>query len=119
MKIRNTFGLLFGIVGLGSAVLGSQVKETTDWLIYAKPYIWVFIICMLISVLLVHWNQVRRVTYPAVICIWAWLYEHRILNSEFSRDTYRVYKHLGKSYSRLFNSVQTAFDYYTTNISEV
>lgn len=119
MKIRNTVGLLFMVIGLGSAVIGSQVKETTDWLVQAKPFILVFIICMAISATLIHWNSIRRVTYPAVICLWAWLYEHRIWTTAFSRDTYRVYKYLGKSYSRLFDSVQSAFDYYLTNVAEV
>ena len=119
MKIRNTFGLLFMIIGLGSAVIGSQVNETTDWLVQAKPFIWVFFICAAISAILIHWNSVRRITYPAIICVWAWLYKHRIWTSAFSRDTYRVYKYLGKSYRRLFDSVQSAFDYYLNNVAEV
>ena len=119
MKIRNTLGLLFCIIGIGSGVLGSQVKESTEWFSQEKPYLLVFILCLAVSVILIHWNSIRRLTYPATICVWAWLYEHRILTSTFSRDTYRVYKHLGKSYSKLFYSVQSAFDYYLTNVAEV
>ena len=113
---RINIGLCFGIIALGSGVLASQMPESVDWLKQAAPFLWVFVIGMFISITLIWWNSIRRITYPAMICLWAWLYDHKVWDTAFSRDTYRVFKHLGKSYSKLYTTVQDAFDYYLSHV---
>lgn len=118
MNARKITSAIFGVVGFGSGLLASSVKETSDWFVYAKPFLIVFIICMAIALTLGFWNHIRRVTYPATVCIWAWLYKHKILITDFSRSTYLVYRKLGKSYERLYYTVQDAFDYYLSFVAE-
>ena len=56
-------------------------------------------------------NSVRRVTYPAAICVRAWLYAHGLAFSKFSSHTYLVFVYLDQSYSNLYSAVQAAFDH--------
>ena len=112
MKVRNIVSGILGFVSFTSALLSSGVKESADWFIYAKPFILFAIATALISFILYQWDAIRRISYPATVCLWAWLYEHGIINTQFGKDTYRVYRHLGKSYRRFYSRVQQAFDYY-------
>lgn len=112
MKVRTTISGVLGIISFSSALLSSGVKETADWFVYAKPFILFAIITGLISFIVYKWDSIRRVTYPATVCLWAWLYERGVIDTQFGKDTYRVYKHLGKSYRRFYTKVQQAFDYY-------
>lgn len=119
MKIREIVSGIFGIVSFTSALLSSGVKECADWFNYARPFILFAVVTGLIALVIHKWNSIRRVTYPAIVCLWAWLYEHGVIKSKFSEDTYRVYKHLGKSYRRFYTKVQQAFDYYLVASTEV
>lgn len=112
MKIRNTLSGILGLISFGSALISSGVKESADWFVYARPFILFALIVGLIALVLYKWNSIRRVTYPSMICAWSWLYEHGIIKTKFGADTYRVYKHFGRSYRKLFGKVQDAFDYY-------
>lgn len=112
MKIRDTFSAILGISAFTSALLSSGVKESADWFLYAKPFILFAIVTGLLSLIIHKWDFIRRFTYPAIICVYAWMYEHNLTNSEFSQHTYRVYAHLGKSYRKFYHKVQAAFDYY-------
>jgi hypothetical protein len=119
MKIRNTVSAIFGCVSFGSALLSSGVKECADWFQYAKPFILFAIVTGLISAIIYNWNSIRRVTYPAMICGWAWLYEHKFATSKFSKHTYKVYVYFGRSYKKFYSEVQKAFDYYLVKAAEV
>jgi len=111
-----------GIIGMISFVFvgfASGAKEDPNWLAIARPYLIIWAILLGIAIVLYNWNYVRRVTYPAIICIWAYLYEHQILTSEFAKHTYRVYSYFGKSYKRLYLKVQGAFDCYVENSANI
>lgn len=112
MKIRETVSGVLGFISFGSALISSGVKESADWFRYAWPFILFALITGLIALVLHKWNLIRRVTYPATVCLWAWLYEQGVIKSKFSEDTYRVYRHFGKSYRKFYSKVQDAFDYY-------
>ena len=119
MKLRNIVGTAFGCLSFSSAILASGVKETADWFQYAKPFLLFSLVTFIISLALCHWNSVRRVTYPAMICVRAWLYEHRLATSKFSEHTYKVYVYFGRSYKKFYTEVQDAFDYYLAHAAEV
>lgn len=112
MKIRNTLSGILGLISFGSALISSGVKESADWFIYARPYLTVAILTGIVALILYKWDLIRRVTYPATVCMNAWLYQYGFIHTEFGRATYRLYKHFGRSYRKLFGKVQDAFDYY-------
>ena len=112
MKIRNIISVVLGIISCGALFLATAVKDTADCLTYELPLTMVALVAAVIAVILYKWTAIRRVTYPALICVWAWLYEHKLAKSEFSRHTYKVYVFFGRSYSKLYDTVQDAFDQY-------
>lgn len=112
MKIRNIISVALGIISCVSLFLGSAVKDTADCLTYELPLMMVALVTGVTALVLYKWLAIRRITYPALICVWAWLYEHKLSKSEFSRHTYKVYVFFGRSYSKLYDTVQDAFDQY-------
>lgn len=108
---KNIAGIL-GMISLVAAGFASGAKECVNWLSIARPYLIICAVLLGLAVVFYNWNRIRRVTYPAVICLWAYLYKHKILKTAFARSTYRVYSYFGKSYKRLYLKVQDAFDYY-------
>ena len=100
------------MLSLVAAGFASGAKEGLNWLSVAKPYMIICVVTMTIAIVLYNLDNIRRVTYPAIICAWAYLYEHKILTSDFAKHTYRVYTYFGKSYRLLYLKVQSAFDYY-------
>lgn len=112
MKLRHVIGIILGIVSCGALFSASAVKDTADCFKYELPLLIVAIVTGIIAIVLYKWVAIRRVTYPALICMWAWLYEHKLAKSEFSCHTYKVYVFFGCSYSKLYDTVQDAFDHY-------
>lgn len=110
--MRKNIAIILGMLSFVAVGFASGAKEGLNWILAAKPYLIIWAITLVISVVLYNWENVRRVTYPAIICVWAYLYEHQILTSEFAEHTYRVYSYFGKSYKRLYLKVQGAFDRY-------
>ena len=108
---KNISGIL-GMISLVAAGFASGAKEDPNWLAIARPYLIIWVVLLGLAIVIYNWNHIRRVTYPAIICVWAYLYEHQILTSEFAEHTYRVYSYFGKSYKRLYLKVQGAFDRY-------
>jgi hypothetical protein len=112
MKLRNILSICLGIIAMGSAILASAIPDSVNSFKYEIPFYVVAIIAGVVALALHYWLVLRRITYPAVICMQAWLYEHHLSKSKFSCHTYRVYVVLGGSYKTLYNKVQGAFDQY-------
>lgn len=108
---KNISGILV-MISLVAAGFASGAKEDPNWLAIARPYLITWGVLLGLAIVIYNWNHIRRVTYPAIICVWAYLYEHKILTSDFAKHTYRVYSYFGKSYKRLYLKVQGAFDHY-------
>jgi len=116
-KTKKIITYILATVSLFSILLASGIKDIEGWEEIARPYFLVWFISLTIALIIVNINYIRRFTYPAIICLLAWLYDKKIIHTKFSKSTYRVYKYYGKSYSKLFAVVKNAFDYYI--ISEV
>lgn len=107
------------IVSFTAFILASGIKEVANWVDIARPYFAIGFSTLALALILSNIDNIRRYTYPSIVCLWAWLYEHKILRSTFSKSTYIVYKRYGKSYSVLFDSVQDAFDQYLVAVRKV
>ena len=60
--------------------------------------------------------SIRRITFPALICMRAWLYDHGLASSKFSNHTHRVFVYFDRSYRTLYSAVQSAFDHYAAEV---
>lgn len=109
---RKIIIYILGFIAFTSFIIASGVKEIANWEDVIRPFFVVGFVSTALALILYNWNSIRRVTYPAVICLWVWLHKKKIINSKFSLNTYRVYKHYGCSYKKLFLIVQLAFDEY-------
>lgn len=118
MKYRINASAILGMISFTSALISSGVKECAEWFTYAKPFLMFAVITGILAAIIYNWNYIRRFTYPCMICIRAWLYEHNLSASKFSRHTYKVYVHFGRSYKRFFFEVQDAFDQYLATVGE-
>lgn len=119
IQVRKLFSYISGAISLVAILLASGIKDTANWETIAAPFFWIWALSLCASLILYNWNSIRRITYPTIICIWAWAYEHKILSSTFSKHTYQVYVKLNKSYTKLYLVVQNAFDQYLAAYSGV
>lgn len=102
-------GILVSIA-IVSGLAVSGVPESADWWVIAKPFFCAWFISFSVALLINNFNYVRRVFYPAFVCLSAWLYKYRIIMTKFTRDTYRVYKMNSRSFRKLFGYTQDLFD---------
>lgn len=112
MKIKKITTYILGFISLASAFIASGIKEFVGWEDTARPFFIIWFVSLIIALVLVNIDNIRRYTYPSTICIMAWLHAHKVLNTTFSKSTYTLYKQVGKSYGKLFDVVQTAFEDY-------
>lgn len=117
--MRKTIAYILYFVGFAAFILASGIRDVANWLDIARPYFAVGSVTLAIALVISNIDNIRRFTYPSVVCLWAWLYEHKIWKTSFSKDTYLVYKSFGKSYSNLYYSVQDAFDRYLIAVRKV
>lgn len=106
---RFIAGIFIGISIL-SGIAVASIKESADWWITARPFFYVWFTASAIALLINNFNYVRRIMYPAFVCVSAWLYKYQIVKTKFTRDTYKVYKWKNKSYKKLFGYTQDLFD---------
>ena len=110
MKLRKCIMAISAITAVISGFAAANVKDGIDWWEYTRPFLAVWIIATLVVLFLHNINYVRRVFYPAFVCLSAWLYKYQIVMTKFTRDTYRVYKYNSKSFKKLFGYTQDLFD---------
>ena len=110
-------GILY-IVSLCSGILGSCIKDVANWWDIARPFYLIFAVTMLAALCLTYTNQIRRVSYPALVCACTWVYKHKILMIKFTRSAYMVYQANHCSYGRLFDYTQLLFDIYVEGLAE-
>jgi len=110
IKLKAIITYILVGISLTSILLASGIKEVANWWDIAKPFFAVWFIALVIALLIANINQIRRVTYPTLVCVSSWLYKHRFLTTKFTQNTYRLYKWKNKSYSDLYDYVQDLFD---------
>jgi len=101
--------ILLGI-SLTSAYLASGIPDVANWLDIAKPFFIISMATLLVALTLIYLNDIRRITYPGLVCVSSWLYKHKIIKTEFTKNTYLLYRWKNKSYRNLFEYVQNLFD---------
>lgn len=92
-----------------AAIIVSSVGEVDNWWQISKPWVWVFIISSLVGVITYNITEIRRYTYPSLVCILAWMYEHKLIATNFSYRSHIIYRKYN-SYARLFQTTQNLYD---------
>lgn len=101
-----------------SGFAAASVKDSVDWWQVTKPFLAVWIISTFLALTLTYINQIRRITYPVLVCVCAWAYKHKIIMTRFTRSSHRVFKMQHYSYKRLFEYTQDMFDIYLSAINQ-
>lgn len=110
LKIKRIITYVLVGISFTSIMLATGIKDVTNWWDIAKPFFIVWGITLVVALLIANINQIRRVTYPALVCVSSWAYEHRFVTTQFTHNTYKLYKWKNKSYSALYDYVQDLFD---------
>lgn len=110
MKIKTIITYMLAGVSITSIYLASGIKDIPNWWDHAKPLFTIWFISIIVGLVLVNFNYVRRVTYPAFVCLVSWAYKYQIIKTKFAHNTYLLYKWKGRSYKNLFTYVQDLFD---------
>lgn len=110
--LKKTITSVLYIISFTSVIIASGIKDANNWWNTARPYFIVWFVATVLAVCFSHFDQIRRVTYPALVCVSAWAYNHKIIKTKFTRNTHRVYKMNHSSYKNLFNYTQDIFDIY-------
>ena len=107
-SLRSITATAFYITGITSAILTTGVDTTyTNNL---SKLVCTTVICFAIALTLTYLDKIRRITYPSLVCLCAWIYKHRIAMTKFTRNAFRIYKMTGHSYSKLYDYTQDLFD---------
>lgn len=111
MKVKRAIiGILY-TVAFASAILACGTDNlSTNWWIVVRPLFVIFLISTALATILTYSNEIRRITYPGLVCISAWAYQKRLLMTKFARNANRLYKMNHYSFERLFDFVQVLFD---------
>ena len=110
MNVKNIVTGFFGTVSLASIYLASGISEVPNWWELAKPFFVIGFISLVVALVIYNINHIRRVTYPALVCLSSWAYKNKIVKTKFTKNTYRLYKWKGRSCRNLFGYVQQLFD---------
>ena len=116
--MKKVIASIFYIGAIFSAIIAAGVPNVSNWWELSKPYYIIFVISLIIATSLTFTNQIRRVSYPILVCISAWAYKHKVLMTRFTRSTYRVYKVVHSSYSELYDYTQALFDIYVEGLAK-
>lgn len=106
--MKKYIATFFYIVGISSALLATAV-DTSNIHNLTRLFC-IFLISWTIALTLTYLDKIRRITYPALVCICACIYKHRIAMTKFTRNAFRIYKITGHSYSKLYDYTQNLFD---------
>lgn len=105
--------IIFGItaaISVFSTMVIVGIGEVDNWWELSKPWFIVFLISSAIGVISYNITEIRRYTYPAFVCLLAWLNEHKLLSTNFARQSNYIYRKNNRSYSRLFEITQYLYD---------
>ena len=108
--MRKIIAYILYFISFASIILASGITNRADWWNIAKPFFAIWAITLIVALILSYPNRIRRVIYPAFVCVSSWAYKYRIVNTKFAKNTYLIYKLKGRSYTNLFDYVQDLFD---------
>jgi len=111
MKVkRAVIGILYAVAFASAIFACGTDNVSTNWWGIVKPLFITFIISITLATILHYSNEIRRITYPTLVCISAWAYQKKIILTKFARNANRLYKMNHCSFGRLFEYVQVLFD---------
>lgn len=104
------------ITGFSAILLLSAIDSSLNIWEVGVPYMLVAIISLLLATYLMYETEIRRVTYPALVCTCAWLHKTNLLKTKFTSNAYKVFKMQHRSYEDLYFYVQDLFDLYVKGL---
>jgi Na+/alanine symporter len=110
VKIKRIITYVLVGISFTSIMLATGIKEVANWWDIAKPFFVVWFIALVVALLIANINQIRRVSYPTLVCISSWAYKHRVITTKFTQNTYKLYRWKNSSYEALYDYVQDLFD---------
>ena len=105
-----TYILITLAVAISAIALSLQYVEF--WWYMVRPYYAFWMMVIMVALVLVNINVIRRLVFPMFTCSCAWLYKHKLLKTKFTKSTYLVYEMNHHSYRKLYKYVQALFDAY-------
>lgn len=110
--MKKIFTGICYIIGFSAIFLLSAIDSSENILKVGLPYIIIAILSLLTATFLMYMTEIRRVTYPALVCTCAWLHNTRLIKTRFTSNAYKVFKMQHRSYEDLYFYVQDLFDLY-------
>lgn len=101
-------GISFAVAFFAALVV-SSVGEVDNWWQISKPWVAVFFIFATVGVVAYNITEIRRYTYPSLVCLLAWMYEHKLIANNFSYRSHVIYRKYN-SYGKLFKTTQNLYD---------
>ena len=108
--MRKIIAYTLYIIAFTSVFIASGIKDVANWLDIARPFFIVFAVSITIALTLTYINKIRRITYPVFVCASAWVYKHKVIRTDFTKKTYKLYQWQNRSYQDLYDYVQDLFD---------
>ena len=98
------------IISIISAIVVAGIPDVVNWWELTKPWVVSFFTSILFALIVNNGDLIRRYTYPTYVCILAWAYGHKLLNTKLGKQSHIVYTKNNKSYSKLFEVTQCLYD---------
>jgi len=108
--IKRAITIILAGTAVVTGLAASAIKEIPGWWEVTRPLFIIYMLSIIVAITINNFNYVRRITYPVLVCVCAWLYQHKIVTTKFTQSTYRVFKWKNKSYRQLFGYTQDLFD---------
>ena len=93
-----------------SAMIIASVGEVDNWWVLVKPWFTVFVISAVVGIISYNLTEIRRYTYPTLVCVLAWANEHHLARSNFAKQSNFIYRKHNRSYSKLYEITQYLYD---------
>ena len=97
-------------VSLFSALAVASIREVPNWWQLVTPWVIVFTISLITGLVANNIEIIRRYTYPAFVCFLAWLNEHKMIHTNFAKQSNYIYHKHNRSYSKLYEITQYLYD---------
>lgn len=107
MKLLSNISFILSTV---CAVMVASVSEVPNWWDITKPWAIAFFVFVAIYIVSNNIDEIRRYTYPVLVCILAWGYNHKIIYGKFAKMSYIMYQKYNSNYYKLYTKIQNLYD---------
>ena len=112
MKHKETLTYILIILAVTTSMIALSMQYVEFWWYMLRPYYVFWLFSLVVALVVLNINTIRRATYPGFVCCCAWLYKHKLIRTKFTKNTYKVYELNKCSYKKLYKYVQVLFDLY-------